>query len=227
MNTARRISFIVISVLAAIYFYKNILPYHFSPQERLTPEKLTGFFDSTHQKGVFHGQEVYSYEIPKPDKLIAQILGDTTSNKRIEVDLTNQHLYAFEGDKKVYDFLVSTGKWGRTPTGTFRIWTKLRYSGMVGGNQALGTYYNLPNVPYVMYFQNNEVPGTMGYSLHGTYWHNNFGHVMSHGCVNMRTEDAQTIYYWSQPDVRGKDSIKTTADNPSTPIGIYGEPKWE
>jgi lipoprotein-anchoring transpeptidase ErfK/SrfK len=32
------------------------------------------------------------------------------------------------------------------------------------------------------------------YGLHGTYWHHNFGHPMSHGCVNLKTEDAQWLY---------------------------------
>jgi lipoprotein-anchoring transpeptidase ErfK/SrfK len=46
-------------------------------------------------------------------------------------------------------------------------------------------------VPYVMYFFE-------GYGLHGTYWHNNFGHPMSHGCVNLRTPDAKWFYNWAE-----------------------------
>ena len=58
---------------------------------------------------------------------------------------------------------------------------------MSGGS---GTdYYNLPNVPYVMYFYHY-------FGLHGAYWHNNFGHTMSHGCVNMRPIDAGAIFDW-------------------------------
>ncbi|MGE5251028.1 MAG: L,D-transpeptidase, partial [Bacteroidota bacterium] len=45
----------------------------------------------------------------------------------------------------------------------------------------------LPNVPYTMYFYK-------GYGLHGTYWHNNFGTPMSHGCVNLRIEDSKWLY---------------------------------
>ena len=52
--------------------------------------------------------------------------------KRIEIDLTNQHLYAFEDNTVVYSFPVSTGKWGRTPTGDFTIWIKLSYTRMKG-----------------------------------------------------------------------------------------------
>jgi len=47
-----------------------------------------------------------------------------------------------------------------------------------------------------MFFYNDQVPKESGYSLHGTYWHNNFGHPMSHGCVNMKTEEVAQLYGW-------------------------------
>lgn len=153
------------------------------------------------------------------------VLGESTEEKRIEVDLAQQRLYGFEGDRKVFDFLISSGKWGRTPTGTFTIWSKFRYTKMSGGNPALNTYYYLPNVPYVMFFSNAEVAGSRGFSLHGTYWHNNFGHPMSHGCVNMKTEEAEHVYYWSHPTVpEGKKSVSANRENPGTKIIIYGDP---
>lgn len=143
--------------------------------------------------------------------------------KRIEINLTNQTLLAYEGDQLVYNFLISSGKWGRTPTGVYQIWTKLRYTKMEGGSRALNTYYYLPNVPYVMYFYNDEIPKYRGYGLHGTYWHDNFGHPMSHGCINMRTEDAAKIFYWAKPDLNGHRSIYASQDNLGTQIIIYGK----
>lgn len=103
----------------------------------------------------------------------------------IDVDLTHQRLYAYEGDTIVNTFIVSTGVW-QTPTvtGKFKIWIKLRYSDMSGPG------YYLPNVPYVMYFYKD-------YGLHGTYWHNNFGTPMSHGCVNLSIPDAEWLYNFS------------------------------
>ena len=149
------------------------------------------------------------------------VLGETTEDyKHIYVDLTKQRLYAYEGKSLVYDFPVSTGKWNPTPTGDFRIWIWLRFTRMAGGNPALGTYYNLPNVPYTMYFWNASTPKSWGYSLHGAYWHNNFGHPMSHGCVNMRIEDAGKIYYWTNPSA-GNVSY-AGKDTPGTLITIYG-----
>ena len=117
------------------------------------------------------------------------------NSKRIEVSLDNQKLYAFEDNKLEYDFLVSTGlPWWPTPKGTFYPWIKLRYDRMIGGSPEYGTYYDLPNVPWVVYFYNDSVPKSGGYSIHGTYWHNNFGTPMSHGCINLSIEDAQKIY---------------------------------
>ena len=94
---------------------------------------------------------------------------------------------------------------------------------MEGGSKVLRTYYYLPNVPFVMYFYNDEIPKWRGFGLHGTYWHSNFGHPMSHGCINMRTEEAGQLYYWSQPDLRGRGSILAGDDNPGTSVVIYGE----
>jgi len=104
----------------------------------------------------------------------------------IDVDLSQQRVYAYAGDTVVNSFLVSTGTWQTpTPTGKFKIWIKLRFSDMSGPG------YFLPDVPYVMYFHGD-------YGLHGTYWHNNFGTPMSHGCVNLSIPDAAWIYDFSR-----------------------------
>jgi lipoprotein-anchoring transpeptidase ErfK/SrfK len=100
----------------------------------------------------------------------------------IDVDLSQQRLYAYEGDTLMNSFVVSTGTW-QTPTvtGKFNIWVKVRSQAMTGPG------YYLPDVPFVMYFYKD-------YGLHGTYWHNNFGTPMSHGCVNLATPDAEWLY---------------------------------
>lgn len=100
----------------------------------------------------------------------------------IDVDLSQQRLYAYEGDTLIRSFVVSTGTW-QTPTvtGRYKIWIKLRSAPMSGPG------YYLPDVPYIMYFYKS-------YGIHGTYWHNNFGTPMSHGCVNMTIPDAEWLY---------------------------------
>lgn len=148
--------------------------------------------------GEYMGQKVFP---PKedPQPYLASILGvETVTNKRIQVDLSTQTLTAYEGSRLAYFFPVSTGKWGRTPTGEFKIWIKLRYTRMRGGSKYLGTYYDLPNVPYTMFYYNNQYSKAQGYSVHGAYWHNNFGFPMSHGCINMRIEDAGVLFNWAE-----------------------------
>lgn len=107
------------------------------------------------------------------------------SGRWIDVDISSQRLTAYQGNTPVFSSLVSTGL-PRTPTviGRYKIYTKLRSTRMRGPG------YDLPNVPYTMYFYK-------GYGIHGTYWHSNFGHPMSHGCVNMRTQDAAWLFSWA------------------------------
>jgi lipoprotein-anchoring transpeptidase ErfK/SrfK len=202
-----------------------------SGQDPIDPLQLVSTYEPEAGLAVFDNQELSVpqalADLGTQPEATTTVLGDHDAAKRIEIDLTNQRVYAYEGDQMVYNFLVSTGKWGRTPTGHFRIWVKLRYTKMSGGNQALGTYYYLPNVPFVMFFAGDGVSQAAGYSLHGTYWHNNFGHVMSHGCINMRTEEVEQLYYWAKPDLKGQQSIHASADNPGTEVIIYGEPAWE
>lgn len=107
----------------------------------------------------------------------------------INVNLTSQRLTAYEGDAAVFSTLVSSGTWNHpTVTGQFRIW--LRYESQTMDGRLLGYDYYLENVPYVMYFYQD-------YALHGTYWHNNFGTPMSHGCVNLSTADAGWLFNWA------------------------------
>lgn len=189
-------------------------------QESLKLSELpSGTYDTTHTNGEYYGVPVQSQRLAATSN---PVLGATTTDRHIEVDLTNQRLMAFEGETKVYEFLISSGKWGRTPTGTFTIWSKFRYKHMSGGNKQLGTYYNLPNVPYTMFFANADVPAARGFGIHGTYWHNNFGHPMSHGCINMKTEEAEVIFNWTGPVLEDGNFVRAEDENPGTPVIIYG-----
>lgn len=122
---------------------------------------------------------------PRPLASPTPLPGPPFPGRWILVDLSDQELMAYEGETLVLRTKVSTGR-PRTPTvvGTFRIYLKLRAQTMTGPG------YRLPNVPYVMYFY-------QGYALHGTYWHNNFGRPMSHGCVNLPTPIAEQLYQWA------------------------------
>ncbi|MFA6227970.1 MAG: L,D-transpeptidase family protein [Patescibacteria group bacterium] len=113
------------------------------------------------------------------------------SYKFITVNLADQLLTYWQDGKWLGDFLVSTGKASTpTPTGEYNIYLKrpkVTMSWYYG--PANPWNYFLPNVPWVASFKGP-------YTIHGTYWHNNFGHPMSHGCVNMKTPEAKIIYDW-------------------------------
>jgi len=202
--------------------YVKVFPYYLSPQGEF---KLgDGEYDKNEEVGEYFGKQVKSDFIAGVPEGV-NVLGSKDSNveKKIEVDLSSQTLYALEDGKRVAEFPVSTGKWDRTPTGTFQIWIKFRSKKMSGGSKELGTYYYLPNVPYIMFFYNDQVPKIDGYSLHGTYWHSNFGQVMSHGCVNMRTRDIEKLYQWAGPDTGGKSMTYANEGNLGTTVEIYGK----
>jgi LysM repeat protein len=108
-----------------------------------------------------------------------------TGGRWIDVNLSAQRVTAYEGNTPVRSALASTGLPATpTPTGRYRIYVKYVSTQMTGPG------YYLPNVPYTMYFYR-------GYSLHGTYWHANFGRPMSHGCVNLPTYEAQWLFNWA------------------------------
>ncbi|MBN2304932.1 MAG: PD40 domain-containing protein [Anaerolineae bacterium] len=105
--------------------------------------------------------------------------------KEIRVKLDTQQLFAYENGRVVRTILVSTGQ-ERFPTvqGEFEIYWKLTSQRMIGPG------YDIPGVPWVMYFYRD-------YGLHGVYWHDDFGSPVSHGCVNLPTEEAAWLYAWA------------------------------
>jgi hypothetical protein len=116
-----------------------------------------------------------------------------SASKEIVVSVGRQSMWAYQDGKLVTASLVSTGTAGSiattTPVGTYTILTKFRTQTMKGviDNEA----YEVKDVPWVMYFDN------LGNALHGTYWHENFGTPMSHGCVNLPMDVAEYLYSWA------------------------------
>lgn len=105
----------------------------------------------------------------------------------IDVNLSSEYMVVYQGSTDIGETYVSTGREGfETPTGTFYINSKLdsqTMEGVLGGE-----YYNVPDVPWVMYFTD------LGHAIHGTYWHDNFGTPMSHGCINLPMDFAAWLY---------------------------------
>ncbi len=135
-------------------------------------------------------------------------------DKRIVVHVTRQTISCFEGKNEVFFALISTGiqedMYGKrtewfTPLGTRPIWRKLISVHMSGGTTGGG--YDLPGVSWTSLFEGN------GVAIHSTFWHNNFGEQMSHGCVNAAPEDAKWIFRWALP-VISYDPGDLTVDMP-------------
>ncbi len=146
-------------------------------------------------------------------------------NKRIDVNLTAQTLTAYESDRQIFQTKISSGLvYGNhtatpvSPANGFHIQEKSPSKHMGNGNLfADAEDYELPGVPWTAFFTN------AGHAFHGTYWHDNFGTPMSHGCINMRTSEAKWLFRWSQPYpdsnnltsdyvIRGGDSAGTTVN---------------
>lgn len=138
------------------------------------------------------------------------------AQKRIEVSIDTQTLTAFEYDQIVFQTKISSGMYDtggndgqlstNTPLGEFHIFSKMPSKHMGDGNVTSDIEaYELPGVPWTTFF----VPDPYGVAFHGTYWHDNFGVRMSHGCINMRTEEARWIFRWTLPENLG-DKIEKT-----------------
>lgn len=183
-----------------------------------------GNFDETANLAMFNNQII---DYPKTSlaqiyldglKQDSAVLGTKNSageEKWVEVHLKQQKLRAWEGNKIVQEFSISSGLWAPTPKGDFSIWYKTRAQRMKGGSKELGTYYDLPNVPHNMFFYK-------GYAIHGAYWHNNFGTPMSHGCVNSPLVQVAQLFEWAGPVMpAGHNAVRATASNPGTRIFVH------
>lgn len=117
-------------------------------------------------------------------------------DKYIYVDLKNQFVTAFEGEKPVLAVRCSSGDKGTTtPLGEFRTDHKGPSIHMTNEGDADSNIYHLPGVPWVSFFTGS------GVAFHGTYWHNDYGRPRSRGCVNLTPGDAKFIYRWTRPEV--------------------------
>ena len=142
---------------------------------------------------------------PIPDEEIAPISPEVPfEKKRIEVDLRAQTLMAYEYDQVVFATKISSGLLyslpgvsipTKTPSGRFNIENKYPSKHMGDGSlEASIDAYELAGVPWTCFFTEQ------GHAFHGTWWHDNYGVPMSHGCINMRTPEAKWLFRWARPE---------------------------
>ena len=184
--------------------------------------ETTGEFDPEAGEPIFNNKPIrvkMAELMPSLEALNQQegiVLGKQSEERWIEIDLSEQKLFAHNGQEIDYEFFISSGKnWTPTVTGEFRVWSKFKYAKMSGGTPGTSSYYYLPNVPYIQYFHND-------YAFHGAYWHNNFGQQMSHGCVNLSIADAEKLFYWTSPPLPpGKTLTRPSKDFPGTRVLVH------
>jgi lipoprotein-anchoring transpeptidase ErfK/SrfK len=135
-----------------------------------------------------------------PTEELAPLSPDLPSQlKRIEVHLNEQVVIAYEDQNPVFMARIASGGRFRngtysTPVGHHMTYHKRPFRHMAAGDLA-SNGYDLPGVPWVSYITET------GVALHGTYWHNDFGHPRSHGCINLTPQAAKWLYRWTLPVV--------------------------
>jgi hypothetical protein len=147
---------------------------------------------------------------PAPDKL-----GE--HEKWIDVNQKRQTLVAFDGATPVFVTLFSSGRnEHETPIGSFRVREKHITATMDGDADTVSDGpYSIEDVPYIQYFNG-------GYALHGAFWHSEFGHVKSHGCVNLAPWDAKNLFGWTDPQLpEGWHAVVATKENPGTRVVVH------
>ncbi|MBV6397392.1 MAG: hypothetical protein HFACDABA_03006 [Anaerolineales bacterium] len=127
-----------------------------------------------------------------------------SKEKSISVNLDYQTLSCFEGKREVFFCRTSTGisidpvtglRGGElaTPVGNLLTHWKIISKNMTAGDSQAG--YSTPAVPWCTFVSGE------GVAVHGAFWHNAFGEKWSHGCINVRPEDAKWIFRWTTPHV--------------------------
>lgn len=143
--------------------------------------------------------------------------GVAANEKWVHVNLTDQTLVAYEGDKPVFVTLVSSGKkegGHTTPTGLYWVGDK-HVSTTMSGEDDIDGVYEVAEVPWTQFYHGS-------YALHGAYWHDTFGETRSHGCTNLAPPDARWLFYWTTPEV--PDGFHARQRARGTAVYISNEP---
>lgn len=149
-------------------------------------------------------------------------ISPNVEEKKVVVDVTYQTMACYEGSREVFFTRISSGakfdaqgnavdKWS-TPVGPHHIWRKLVSVHMSGGTTGGG--YDLPGIGWTTLFSGD------GVAIHSTFWHNNFGVPMSHGCVNARPDDAKWVFRWTNPVTPADTGDMTVSGSVGTVIQV-------
>jgi hypothetical protein len=140
-----------------------------------------------------------------------------SSSRWFDADLGEQVLIAYEGEKPVYATLVSSGRNNATPLGNYPVWARVTAISMKSQPYDDNPYF-VNMVPWSTFFQAHN-------AIHGAYWHDRFGQVKSHGCINVAPLDARFIFEWLDPRVPpGWTSLRPADLRESPTLHVWRQP---
>ena len=112
----------------------------------------------------------------------------------IDADLETQMLAVYLGEDLLFLTLMSSAKSEyKTPVGLFQIYDKST-GWDLGSLEGAEDAYFMERVPFVMHYSPR-------YAIHSAFWHDDFGHPASHGCLNLSVKDAQYVFEKVSPEL--------------------------
>jgi hypothetical protein len=144
--------------------------------------------------------------VPEPNVIIPAQVG--AADYWTDVNISKRTLTLYQYDQVIMaTYIAVGGVKDPTVSGTYRVWFKTKSTRMTGAPPVSSHEYDLPNVPWVMYYKGS-------YSIHGTYWHDDFGAQRSAGCTNITQGDAKIIFDLTSPKIGTQASVRVTVNNP-------------
>ena len=142
----------------------------------------------SNKPGYIHNDNIRHWQASSPPEELSE------QGIWIDVDLSQQMLAIYEGEVLQYITLISSAREGyKTFTGLYRIYDKAT-AWDLGSKQNASDPYYIEQVPWVMHYYPR-------YAIHSAFWHDDFGHPASHGCINMSPIDAKIVFDSVSPEL--------------------------
>jgi L,D-transpeptidase-like protein len=119
----------------------------------------------------------------------------------IDASVEGGWLIAYEGTRPAFATMIAPGRGGRPRPGRPTLETASTPTGRYSINGKFAT----ATMTTPQDFVHSDVPWSLTfigpYAIHGAYWHDRWGELMSAGCVNLSLEDARWLFYWADPQL--------------------------
>jgi LysM repeat protein len=161
-------------------------------------EKIARWFGTTagalaQLNGIVNPSTIYPGQVLRLASSVP--LERLSGGKRVLINLSEQHLYAYQGDQLVFSFVASSGAApSYTRSGEFRVQSKIL--------NAYGSTWNL----WMPYWMGIYWAGSTENGIHAlpilsngqTLWAGYLGRPVSYGCIVLGTEEARMLYNWAE-----------------------------